>query len=112
MPAIVGPILLRQGCYAFDLWTPEEGLSRGYGYRRVGDAHYARNAEIKSRARQPDAIVVCATLEEFTTAVAEREATYRSLVSGLRSQSVGSDRKMERTIRELMEPVVAAVITQ
>lgn len=112
MPAIVGPILLKQGCYAFDVWTPEEGLSRGYGYRRIEDAHYARNAEIKSRRRQPDAMLVCATLEEFTTAVAERETTYRSLVSRLRPQSVGSDRTMERTIRELMEPGVGAVVTQ
>ena len=43
MHAIVGPILLKEGCYAFDLWTAEEGLSRGYAYRRVEDAHYARN---------------------------------------------------------------------
>jgi len=112
MPAILGPILLKQGCYAFDLWTPEDGLSRGYAYRRVEDAHYARNAEIKSRRRRLDAMLVCATLEEFTTAVAEREATYRSLVSRLRPQSVGSDRTIERTIRELMEPEVAAVVAQ
>ena len=102
MPAIVGPILLKQGCYAFDLWTPEEGLSPGYGYRRIEDAQYARNAEIKSRRRQPEAMLVCATLEEFTTAVAEREATYRSLVSRLRPQLAGSARTMERTIRELI----------
>jgi len=112
MPAIVGPILLKQGCYAFDLWTPEEGLSRGYAYRRIGDAHYARNAEIKSRRRQPGPMLVCATLEEFNIAVAEREATYRSLISRLRPQSVGSDSTVERTIRELMEPQVPAVITQ
>ena len=30
MHAVVGPILLKEGYYAFDLWTPEEGLSRGY----------------------------------------------------------------------------------
>src|SRR5271165_6469223 len=51
MHAIVGPILLKEGCYTFDLWTAEEGLSRGYAYRRVEDAHYARNAEIRSRRR-------------------------------------------------------------
>jgi hypothetical protein len=112
MPAIVGPILLKQGCYVFDLWTAEEGLSRGYGYRRIEDAHYARNAEIKSRRRQPDAMVVCATLEEFTTAVAERESTYRSLISRLKRQSAGSVRAPERTVRALIEPEVAAVATQ
>jgi len=39
MLAVVGPILLKEGCYVFDLWTPEEGLCRGYAYRRVEDAH-------------------------------------------------------------------------
>ena len=46
MHALIGPILLHEGCYAFDLWTPQEGLSRGYPYRRLEDAHYARNVEI------------------------------------------------------------------
>jgi hypothetical protein len=103
MQAILGPILLKQGCYAFDLWTSEEGLSRGYAYRRVEDAHYARNAEIKSRRRQPDAMIVCVTLEEFTTAVAEREATYRALVSRLTPQSAGTACGAEHTIRTLIE---------
>ena len=88
MQAVVGPILIKQGCYAFDLWTPEEGLSRGYAYRRIEDAHYARNAEIRSRRRHPEAAVVCATLDEFTLAVTEREATYRALVSNLKPQRV------------------------
>jgi hypothetical protein len=84
MHAVVGPILMKEGCYAFDLWTPEEGLSRGYAYRRIEDAHYARNAEIRSRNRgRPGAAVACSTLDEFTLAVAEREATFRVLVSNL-----------------------------
>jgi hypothetical protein len=84
MHAIVGPILLKEGCYTFDLWTAEEGLSRGYAYRRVEDAHYARNAEIRSRRRgRADAAVVCSTLDEFTLAVTEREATFRVLVTNL-----------------------------
>jgi hypothetical protein len=89
MHAVVGPVLTREGCYAFDLWTREEGLSRGYAYRRIGDAHYARNAEIRSRRRErPDTTVVCSTLDEFTLAVAEREATFRALVSNLDAKSV------------------------
>jgi hypothetical protein len=112
MQAIVGPILLKQGCYAFDLWTPDEGLTRGYAYRRIGDAHYARNAEIKSRRRKPGAMVVCGTLEEFTAAVAEREATYRILVSKLKPQSIGSSRGTDRTIRALIATEVAVVTTQ
>jgi hypothetical protein len=84
MHAVVGPILLKEGCYAFDLWTPKEGLSRGYAYRRVEDAHYARNIEIRSHKRgRSGAAVVCSTLEEFSLAVAEREATFRVLVANL-----------------------------
>jgi len=84
MHAVVGPILMKEGCYAFDLWTPEEGLSRGYAYRRIEDAHYARNVEIRyRRPGRPGAAVACSTLEEFTLAVAEREATFRFLVSNL-----------------------------
>ena len=81
MHAVVGPILLKKGRYAFDLWTPEEGLSRGYAYCRIEDAHYARNAEIRSRRRgRSGAAVACNTLDEFALAVAEREATFRVLV--------------------------------
>ena len=48
MQIIVGPILTRKGGYAFDRWTPEQGLSPGYTYGRVEDAHDARNVEIRS----------------------------------------------------------------
>jgi hypothetical protein len=103
MQAVVGPILMKQGCYAFDLWTPEEGLSRGYAYRRIEDAHYARNVEIKSRRRQPDTAVVCATLDEFATAVTEREATYYALVSNLKPQPVEVAQPPSPTLRALFE---------
>ena len=103
MQAVVGPILIKQGCYAFDLWTPEEGLSRGYAYRRIEDAHYARNFEIKSRRGQPDAAVVCATLDEFTNAITEREATYRALVSNLKPQPVEVAQPPSPTFRALFE---------
>jgi hypothetical protein len=63
---VIGPVLWREGGYAFDSWTPEEGLSRGYIYRRVEDAHYARRVEIRScnkvRACQ---IAACGTVDEF-----------------------------------------------
>jgi hypothetical protein len=39
MQIIVGPVLTRKGGYAFDCWTPEEGLSCGYTYGRIEDAH-------------------------------------------------------------------------
>ena len=100
MLAVVGPILLKKGCYAFDLWTPEEGLCRGYAYRRIEDAHYARNAEIKSRQRgRWGAAVACSTLDEFTLAVTEREATFRILVSNLEVRSVDPADPPERQRR-------------
>lgn len=100
MHAVVGPILLKEGCYAFDLWTPEVGLSRGYAYRRVEDAHYARNAEIRSRRQgRSGAAVACRTLDEFALAVAEREATFRVLVSNLEVRSLGPTHPPERLRR-------------
>ena len=102
MQAVVGPILIKEGCYAFDLWTPEEGLSRGYAYRRIEDANYARNVEIRSRRRQ-DAAVVCATLDEFTSAITEREATYRALVSNLKPQPMEVAQPPSPTFRPLFE---------
>jgi hypothetical protein len=51
MQIVLGPVLTREGDYAFDRWTPEEGLSRGYIYSRIDDAHYARNVEIRSRCK-------------------------------------------------------------
>jgi len=89
MHTVVGPILTKKGGYAFDIWTPEEGLSCGYAYRRIEDAHYARNAEIRSRKRGwPLAALACNTLDEFTSAVAERDATFRALVSNLEGEAV------------------------
>jgi hypothetical protein len=43
MPVILGPVLMREGGYAFDAWTRENGLRRGYVYRRIDDA-YARGS--------------------------------------------------------------------
>ena len=89
MHTVVGPILTKEGGYAFDMWTPEEGLSCGFAYRRIEDAHYARNAEIRSRKQgRPLPALTCNTLDEFTSAVAERDATFRALVSNLEANSV------------------------
>jgi hypothetical protein len=40
--------------------------------------------------------VACGTLDEFTLAVAEREATFRVLVSNLEVRSLGSTHPAER----------------
>ena len=66
MQIVLGPVVPRKGGYAFDCWTPEEGLSRGYTYGRIEDAHYARNVEIRSRtARGSDQTIACSTVDEF-----------------------------------------------
>ena len=79
------------------MWTPEEGLSRGYAYRRIEDAHYARNVELKSRRRgRSGPAVACSTLDEFALAIAEREVTFRVLVSNLEVRSVAPTHPSER----------------
>ena len=48
------------------LLDPEKGLSRGYAYGRIEDAHYARNVEIRSRKKGcSDHMIDCNTVDEF-----------------------------------------------
>ena len=62
----IGPVLRRADGYGFDTWTAGKGVSRGYPYRRIEDAYYARNAEIKGSAQgRALAAIVCQTLDEF-----------------------------------------------
>ena len=80
MHVIVGPIVTRDGGFAFDSWTPERGLSRGYLYRRIEDAHYARKVEIRSGSRRlVDPMVACSTIDEFTLALNKGTATASAL---------------------------------
>jgi hypothetical protein len=66
MHVVVGPVLTREGGSAFDSWTAEDGLSRGYIYRRVEDAHYARKFELRSPSnRDSGDTVACSTVDEF-----------------------------------------------
>lgn len=66
MEIFIGPVLARKSGYAFDCWTSEEGLQRGYTYRCVEDAHYARKFVIRCRIKNsPDRIVPCNTVDEF-----------------------------------------------
>ena len=73
MHAVVGPIVTRDGGYAYDCWTPGKGLERGYAYRRIDDAHYARNVEIRAGAGDlAGRALACGTIDEFSSAVADR----------------------------------------
>jgi hypothetical protein len=66
MPIVVGPVLTREGGYAFDCWTPQQGLSRGYAYGRIEDAYYARNVELRSRKKgYSDHMIACNTVDDF-----------------------------------------------
>jgi hypothetical protein len=95
MHAVVGPIITREGGYAFDSWTPEEGLSRGYSYRLVEDAHYARKVEIRSRTKGlGDPMVVCSTVDEFTVALAERQIPLYALAASARRRPGRIDRSV------------------
>jgi hypothetical protein len=80
MGVVAGPVLVRSGGYAFDTWSVD-GVSRGYVYRRIEDAHYARRAEILRATVEPpvedasepvDDVCVCSTLDQFTTELVER----------------------------------------
>jgi len=62
----IRPVLTRERGYAFDSWTPEDGLTRGYVYRRIEDAYYARNFEIRVHGESTAGdLVACATVDEF-----------------------------------------------
>ncbi len=66
MGIVIGPVLRRADGYGFDTWTAGNGVTRCYPYRRIEDAYYARNAEIKVSAQgRTPAAIVCQTLDEF-----------------------------------------------
>ena len=66
MGIVIGPVLRRADGYRFDTWIAGKSVSPGYPYRRIEDAHYARNATIKASAQgRAPAAVVCQTLDEF-----------------------------------------------
>ena len=74
MGIVIGPVLRCAAAYRFDTWTAGTGLIRGYPYRRIEDAHYARNAEIKASTQRPaPATIVCQTLDEFIANASECE---------------------------------------
>ena len=71
MAVIIGPVLTREGGYAFDAWTPEQGLSHGYVYCRIEDAYYARKVELRAPGSgSASRILACSTADEFTRATA------------------------------------------
>jgi len=51
MDIVIGPVLKHPEGYRFDVWSVAKGVTRGYPYRRIEDAYYARNAEIRASVR-------------------------------------------------------------
>jgi hypothetical protein len=74
MPIVLGPVIKREGGYGFDIWGANEGLSRGFSYRRLEDAYYALRARIGEDVRKGIASVACGTVEEFMAETARRAA--------------------------------------
>ena len=76
MDMIVGPILKRSGGYVFDTWSEHEGMVRGYPYRRIEDAVYARKAALHPGSL--DALpepTACYTVDEFMARTATGAST-------------------------------------
>ena len=72
MTVVIGPVLKRADGYEFDTWTAGREVARGYRYRRIEDAHYARNADIKASAQgRAPAAIVCQTLDKFIVKLTE-----------------------------------------
>ena len=46
MGTVIGPVLRRADGYGFDIWNAGKEVTRGFPYRRIEDAHYARKAEL------------------------------------------------------------------
>jgi hypothetical protein len=66
MGIVIGPVLKRPAGYRFDIWSAGNGVSPGYPYRRIEDAHYARNATIKAPGQgRASAAIICQTLDDF-----------------------------------------------
>jgi len=85
MVAVVGPVLARQGGYAFDTWTVEDGVCCGPVYPLIEVALKAREATIDiAQAAQFGSrieVSVCDSFEEFLSELAERGAPVRHWVT-------------------------------
>jgi hypothetical protein len=59
---LIGPVLSVGGGYAFDTWTPQDGLLSCSPYRRFEDARYGRTATIRNVSGRA---IDCETHDEF-----------------------------------------------
>ncbi|HEX3418325.1 MAG TPA: hypothetical protein VHT21_18265 [Stellaceae bacterium] len=87
--------------YGFDIWNAGKGVTRGYPYRRIEDAHYARKAEIKAQGRTVAAIV-CQTLDEFIDRRLRCPTTLKEAEVET-EQEVELQKHLERRLASLLE---------
>jgi hypothetical protein len=63
---LVGPVVSRNGGFAFDTFCTPNGLKRGYPYRRVEQANYDRKATLLGLQLSHDFVTTaCETIFEF-----------------------------------------------
>ena len=63
---LLGPIVSRNGGFAFETFTTATGTTPGFTYRRVEQAKYDRNATLLGFRRASGFVTVaCETLDEF-----------------------------------------------
>ena len=97
---VVGPLLTREGGYAFDTRTPRDGVSGGYVYRRIEDAYYARNVLIQSLAvDEAGQVVACNTVDEFDRTVTFMPQLPEMMPTAQRRLELKSDCLIEATTR-------------
>jgi hypothetical protein len=97
---VVGPVLTREGGFAFDTWSREDRVSGGYVYRRIEDAYYARKALVRSRGEgHAGHIVVCDTVDEFARAAIFMAQPPATIAAAQRRLALQSDPLVETTPR-------------
>jgi hypothetical protein len=63
---LVGPVVSRNGGFAFDTFCAPDGLKRGYPYRRVEQANYDRKATLLGLQLSREFVTTaCETILEF-----------------------------------------------
>jgi hypothetical protein len=60
----IGPVVSREGGFAFDTFSLASGLKRGFAYRCVEQADYDRKTTLR-RAAVNALLIPCDTLAEF-----------------------------------------------
>jgi hypothetical protein len=79
----IGPVIERDGRFAYDTFSDQDGLRSSFRYPRVEQAHYDRRSMIVEWRRAAQVRVhVCETLAEFErVCTTERNADDASIIA-------------------------------